>query len=172
MPRERVYDIQFNGDTPYRVRIFGKNIQVYNKCEHLVLKCVAQKIFIPDKGLSTEGNTILILLRKTEDQYKYLYIGNIVYTFTTTEPITRYTSDIGNSAVPYPIGISRKTYYMIAEAAAPVPKNSVPDMIDIYDIFYNNRDSYRKHAKGYKVIFGGQDWFRVKFNNRRVRTVT
>jgi len=58
-----------------------------------------------------KGNSILAKIGNN----KYVFIGECVYEFTTTEPILEYYSPIGRNDVPYPVAISKNyVYYLIS----------------------------------------------------------
>ena len=45
-----------------------------------------------------QGSTLLV---QFEDEFNYVYIGDHIDAFKTTEPINRYVSYMGNNLVPY-----------------------------------------------------------------------
>lgn len=58
-----------------------------------------------------KGNSILAKIGNN----KYVFIGECIYEFTTTEPILEFYSPIGSNDVPYPVAISNNyVYYLIS----------------------------------------------------------
>lgn len=49
-------------------------------------------------GPDFDGNSILLHVKDLE----YIYIGSIIYSFTTRSHVTKYVSPVGNSDVSYP----------------------------------------------------------------------
>ena len=113
---KKTYNIHYNGDRPYRVIIENGIINVYkkenNKYDNLILtikKYIGYWYGI-DLGNSYpnhNGNSILI----QETITKYIYIGNDIITFETTEEILDYVSPIGHNDVPYPLALSLYSAY-------------------------------------------------------------
>ena len=63
-------------------------------------------------GKFFDGNSILLKLSKN----KYVYIGSVIYSFTSYNEITTFISPVGNSDVPYPYAIDEKNnYYLLLE---------------------------------------------------------
>lgn len=81
-------------------------------------------------GHAHKGNSILLKVRD-----RYVFIGNSVFQFCASAPITRFVSPVGNSDVPYPYAIdSNKNYYLLIEK---VMLRDVPhDIDDPYDYYY------------------------------------
>ncbi len=59
----------------------------------------------------TIGNSILV---KFSDQ-KYMFVGNIIYTFNAPENILKYYSLLGNNDVPYPVAVSKNFIFMMLD---------------------------------------------------------
>jgi hypothetical protein len=79
-----------------------------------VLKSPKNKMTIHSTlyGKEFDGNSILCEISKLE----YVYLGDIIMSFTSISPIVKYISPIGNSDVPYPFAIdSNKNYYLMIE---------------------------------------------------------
>jgi hypothetical protein len=152
------YKVHWNGERPYMV-IIAKNTIIILKSHiddngktffnELILKLDKYKsVFVgsntPKFGSNYSekftGNSILIEIKPNE----YIFVGENVYKFTTTTPITKYYSIMGNSDIPYPFAISNsKIYLMIV--------NETINYIDWYDkktdpynIYYNFEKKYSK----------------------------
>jgi len=125
---KETYRIHSNGWRPFQVVITAKNI--------IILACDAalDEDDVNDDGIYSysffisaidkfEGywfgydsssdrlhnNTLLIRLSR----HKYMYIGPMIYTFTTTEKIIDYISWVGNSDVSYPVAYGRSNVYFM-----------------------------------------------------------
>lgn len=80
----------------YKKVFIGKNMQKYTSCLNFG---------------SFTGNSILIELKNLH----YMYIGNSLITFKTTEPIVKYYSTMGNNDVPYPFALSENFVYIMLD---------------------------------------------------------
>ena len=119
----------------------------------LALQIIPQKIFIgkSPKNKMTEfsgghgkyfdGNTILVKI----DENKYIYIGGVIYSFTTDYEITKFISPVGNNDVPYPYAIDIKNNYYIMLDATIMSVNHKID--NPYDYYYFKKDKINKIYK-------------------------
>lgn len=65
-------------------------------------------------GLSFEGNSLLLDLGAK----KYVFIGQNIFSFSSSHDIINYMSPVGNNDVPYPYAIdSQGDYYLMVENA-------------------------------------------------------
>jgi hypothetical protein len=72
-----------------------------------------ERVFIgKDKinGRVNDGNSILLKLKG--NRYATIF-GSSIYEFSTSEPITRYLSPVGNNDVPYPVAFSKNYVYFM-----------------------------------------------------------
>jgi hypothetical protein len=83
------------------------------------------------------GNSILIETSPRE----YIFVGKDVYKFTTTTPINKYYSIMGNSDVPYPFAISDDKIYLMIENET-INYVDWDKKTDPYDIYYNFGKKY------------------------------
>jgi hypothetical protein len=152
------YNIRYNGDIPFVVFI-QKEKQTSQKAHLYKQKWEKeQETFIQDKKLMEskplrlfvgdndmrqknylkkgpgKGNTILLETKKG----KYVYIGGIVYDFTTPDgdTIQKYESPIGNSDVPYPYAVGEKYVYFMLDRKY-IEKEKVDLKGDVYGQFYH-----------------------------------
>jgi hypothetical protein len=58
------------------------------------------------------GASCLLELKETN---KYLYIGEVIFSFTTTEPILYFATNMGNNDVPDPVAYSKNNVYFMKE---------------------------------------------------------
>ncbi len=72
----------------------GKNSKKYTCC--------------PNYGSFT-GNSILVELKPL----KYIFIGHVITSFVTKEPIVKYESVMGNNDVPYPFALTENYIYLM-----------------------------------------------------------
>lgn len=85
------------------------------------------------------GNSILIEKPNNE----YIYIGDKLYSFTSSSPIIDYISPVGNSQVPYPIAYDKENIYFMLDQVY-VARNKFKTKINllngekIYGEFYDN----------------------------------
>jgi hypothetical protein len=93
-------------------------------------------------GPQFDGNTMLLCIRGAE----YVYIGDIIYTFTAIAKITKYVSEMGNSDVPYPYAVDiLGNYYLMTERVILMGSSVHADPYETYyrsslitaDIAYN-----------------------------------
>jgi hypothetical protein len=154
-PKAKEYYTHDNGGRPFIVTILKKgkkfDVNVYinpeygsgNKTSGPICAFDASKIFIGKSPLNEmtkhsgghgprfDGNSILIKTGKNE----YVHIGSSIFKFNSLDNITKYTSPVGNSDMPYPYSIDLKgRYYLMLE------KFVIPQLksgTDPYDHFYN-----------------------------------
>jgi hypothetical protein len=151
-PTSKYYFTHNNGDRKFLVYI-GKEVSIYRKSDKyeidstdysknakdnrwMYIKLVARynplKVFL-GKSLKTEmtkisggygkefdGNTILINVTKN----KYVFIGDIIYKFTTTDNIEELISPIGNNLVSYPVAFGENNIYFLLDNTY-IPKNKI-----------------------------------------------
>lgn len=140
----KTYDIHDNYSVPFTANVSPttKTIKVVeNKTNKKIVDTKYTTLFLGDnllndskyekKGKKSIGNTILVEVSK----HKYIYIGNEIYSFETTEDIKSYYSPIGNNDVPYPYAIGDKlTYFMLDKKT--VPSELIDRKKDGYGQFY------------------------------------
>lgn len=100
-----------------------------------------KKVFIPEgedawnPATKYPGNSILVQLQNDH----YIYIGNIVYSFSAPESITHYYSLVGNSDVPYPVAVGTvNAYFMLDQVYVPKVEFSGTNWSDVYGEFYGH----------------------------------
>lgn len=90
-------------------------------------------------GPDFNGNSFLLLIASTpaSSYYQYAHIGTDLFTFTTTEPIHRYVSSVGNNCVPYPFAESAHwCYAMLSRQKTPIqdhPQRQTEGYVDFMD---------------------------------------
>lgn len=153
------YITHANGGRPFSIHkgdnflyIFKHTLQTYDN---------VLNILTGDK--EDENSSVIIELgakgkKHTDELYfktlkhKYLFVGTEIYSFETDEPITKYYSLIGNSNVPYPVGVSKDYAYFMLDKVY-IDKSEFPKDInwkDAYGYFYGHKgdkeeDDYKKH---------------------------
>lgn len=166
------YEIRDNGSTPYIVYVNSSRTTVsvfcipknnyvmnsdwstdrsenYGYFTELVKKYknVRNVMAGVDKTENMTGNSVLIRLSGNN----YVYIGDCIYSFKPDETITEYYSNVGNSCVPYPVGVSKSYVYFMLDKVY-VEKTEFPEVdftnsdqvSDLYSHFYKAGDGIRK----------------------------
>jgi len=111
-----------------------------------------QQVFIGRGG--HPGNTILLRI----GSMRYVYIGDMMYEFSTDERITKYHSPVGNNDVPYPTADGpTKTYFMLDMKYVPNEKIKKIQRNDAYQYYYGHKgdeplEKYARRMKKTKVI--------------------
>jgi hypothetical protein len=116
------YEIHDNGGRPFRVKIEGNIATILiNETNKEIKKYETEKIFIGKSPKTNgigydkyfDGNSILLYL----GDKKYIYVGEMIYSFESIDIINKYVSFVGNSDVPYPYAIdkSKNVYLMIED---------------------------------------------------------
>jgi len=115
--RNRTYLIHDNGGRPFKVLINKNSIEIYTESsdyEDLILEIKDFQGYWSGYDSSKNkmnGNSLLVKI----SDYKYIFIGWVIYSFETNEKIKNYVSPIGNSDVPYPFAYTDKNVYFMAE---------------------------------------------------------
>ena len=88
-------------------------------------------------GAKFTGNSILLQITKN----KYIFIGHIIFSFTSKSEIKKFVSPLGNNDVPYPfaIDIDGRYYLMIEDVIIDKITNIKKYDNDPYEFYYNNR---------------------------------
>jgi hypothetical protein len=149
------------GDKPFRVEVTDEVVSVYDnydlirngkkKWEKLVQKNLLtissyEQIFIgTDSNYGPKGDGNSMLVKKSDNEY--IYIGNQIYSFETTDEIQSYHSTIGNSSVPYPYAIGTDNTYLMIESVK--ISNEKLKSRDPYNYYYDvkkhvNNNDFKK----------------------------
>ena len=94
-----------------------------------------------------KGNSILLEL----DKFKYMFIGDCVYTFKTTDEIIKFSSNLGINNVHYPFAYGKDNIYFLVDRHEFIPYNSIENeniknmdlTYDAYNFLYNTNDGER-----------------------------
>lgn len=105
------------------------------------------------------GNSILLHIRQNE----YIYIGESIKRFKTTDKILEYYSDVGNSDVPYPYAVGAKFIYFMLESVkmplADIKEHILEPDEDPYQIMYDMPKRYiDSHKYKTKTIIPRPGW--------------
>jgi hypothetical protein len=142
------YFTHANGGRPFKVKVSEnqKLIEIYEetppgseKYEKLSLIIDDfQKVFVGDdpKYPEFKGNSILVQITP----YFYVFIGDEVYSFQTTDVIQNYYSPVGNSDVPYPYAIGENNTYLMIDQIfiSNIILDNHKNIVDPYKVFYND----------------------------------
>jgi len=166
----KTYFIHDNGGRPFKVVVYfdKKNIKVYkfdqdevddNSEAHeiiydiLVYETDFINVFIGSSNeffevnmKEYEGNSILVQTSETI----YTFIGHLIYSFISIQPINQYFSPIGNSDVPYPYAIDiNKNIYLMIEDTIIIPYKNTFEYISTQKIcpyiLYYHKDHESKY---------------------------
>lgn len=140
-----------NGGRPFKVVVVKENVKIYKRTRiHVneyddtpIFEYQPEKIFI-GKSLENkmtkysggcrpdfDGNSILLKMSELE----YIYIGEIIKSFTSSAEITTYVSSVGNSDVVYPYAVDvDENYYLIIHdvVVSGVPRELENDPYNYY----------------------------------------
>ena len=108
-------------------------------------------------GKRFDGNSILLLLKNNS----YVFIGDRIFEFDPSEPISKYYSSVGPNDVPYPVALSHNyVYFMLAPPRhyKAKPKNEIhridisefpkgTDFSDAYGWYYDNYEKSKTLKK-------------------------
>lgn len=160
----KYYFTHDNGNRPFCVYIDETNNKVYvykrkdtssfelKKYTKLVEAFNPDKIFIGESpvnpmtefsaghGPKFNGNSILLKMDNENDTFKYVFIGDQIYSFKTNHQIVSFMSHVGNNDVPYPYAIDDKDnyYFLLGDEDSgilTIDADSKPD--DPYSYFYS-----------------------------------
>jgi len=115
-------------------------------------------------GVDFTGNSILVKTKSSQHTvYTYTFIGSCIYSFSTTSPIVRFISPIGNNDIPYPAGLDEEgNIYLFNENVIMLNKTSTVNkhIAKAYSTFYKH------HQLPFEVIIVGPLSFRI-FNHEQ-----
>ena len=168
--KKRNYLIHDNENRPYQVTVDKTGIYIYTyvtyKKKYTIYSKLLKKITnfmgywrgYDPSPYAMHGNTILVCLTS----HKYLYIGPVIYIFTTKDIIDDYISPVGMSDVPYPVAYGTNNVYFMVDSCY-VRKNvmktaaTVKNAETIYGEFYGffgKRTFSAYGMKNYKLLYG------------------
>jgi hypothetical protein len=165
MSKVKTYYTHDNGSRPFKVVIDNLKVYIYKykkydedsdttlyskksikyekkeffKCKSIFIgKSPKNKttIFSTGYGSKFTGNSILLQIAKN----KYVFIGHIIFSFTSKSEIKKFVSPVGNSDVPYPyaIDIDGRYYLMIENIIIDKITNIKKYGNDPYEYYYKN----------------------------------
>lgn len=120
-----IYLTHNNYARPFKIKINGNEAEIYNNYnDKLIKKYKFIKKFIGkssgkhymcshkvSEAKLFNGNSILLQIQ----QYKYVFIGEEIYEFKTTDQIIKYYSPVGNNDVPYPVALGQDNVYFMLD---------------------------------------------------------
>ena len=120
--KPRIYMINDNLTRPFKVVVSKNKISVnrqkkgswdikrpYDQLVKKFTKYMGLWVGYDSSIYKFHGNSILIKVSKN----KYVYIGERIYEFKTTDEIMDYVSPIGGNNVPYPVAFGQKNVYFM-----------------------------------------------------------
>jgi hypothetical protein len=151
----------YNGGRPFYVKInnglliISKNPH-HNDCEwyentenpedyshyNIVITSMEIEKYWPgfDNVEGYHGNSFLAKIVEHPSQgYKYIYVGNDIYTFITDDEIKYFAAGMGNNDVPYPVAYGTENIYALFDNAFIEIKNipSIPHILGSKSYFTN-----------------------------------
>lgn len=153
-----------NGGRPFYVKVRDGSIQVmkgrcadesdwcdmiYDKLVYSIPKY--EKLWVgANKGKYAkkyapvdEGNSLLVHVAGTD----YVYIGDRVHKFTTTDIIREFHGVIGNSDVVYAFAIGDDFMYFFVDNGGSMPKELFKDGGDPYQTYFQNKKHLKLNGK-------------------------
>jgi len=166
------YYVHDNGGRPFLVIVSRLEINVYAGLYDYISKNVTyQTLILTVKKYAgywigthktpssmakwARGNTILI---KVENK-KYIFVGDEVFSFETTDDIYDYHSEVGNNDVPYPIALGTDNLYFMTERTR-VERNEIR-----MDITFENLE----HGKLMDHYYGRVDYQGISYYDSKTR---
>jgi hypothetical protein len=174
----KTYVVHDNGGRPFVVYVGINDIKIYkqNKKKYYIkksdwkykstdnkwayVKLVAKyknlKTFVgkdPNYGKYSIGNSILTKIGKN----RYVFIGESVYEFSTSDEIVDYMSLLGNSNVPWPVAYGKINVYFF------MARNYVP----IKDVAKNGKNITKKEKAELYEEFG-KPFIKIKNIHKRL----
>ena len=165
MSKSKTYYTHDNGGRPFKVVVDNKKVYVYKHKKYdedtdtnlyskksikyekknffkykniFIGKSPKNKTTINSGGYGAKftGNSILLQIT----QNKYVFIGHIIFSFTSKSEIKKFVSPVGNSDVPYPyaIDIDGRYYLMIEDVIIDKITNIKKYDNDPYEFYYKN----------------------------------
>jgi hypothetical protein len=124
----------------------NKNVgYIYNK--HVLTISSYKKVWIGENTgkysnkyeIKGKGNSILVHISGN----RYVYIGDHIFEFTTSDTIKEFHGIVGNSDVIYAFAIGEaNTYFFIDDAY--LPNAVLPTDVDPYPTYFEHKDSAKK----------------------------
>ena len=155
-----------NGGRPFKVIVSGDIIRVHSATDAYYFR--ASSIFIgEDRACGTDeslGNSVLIALTSSPaNKYKYVFVGDCIYTFCTEEPILHYFSQIGNNDVPYPVGLGPENVYFMLDCRSMARSMfREPDVFSewegVYSCFYEASNMTKTPFLEKRMIASGNNY--------------
>ena len=128
-----------------------------------------QQLFKPfDLDKETDAN----FLFKNEDK-KYIYVGDKVFSFETVDDIKEFFSETGNNDVKYPYALSKENiYYMIHQKYNTIEEFVNDEMEDEYQYLYK-KDSELKddNVEDDGIVENGNDFLNCKIIDSKKITI-
>ena len=144
LPKERPFETltQFNGGHPFYIKIedgvltISKNLkhndtewytnvensEDYKYYDTVVMTTKIEKYWPGFDSVEGEhGNTFLAKI----GDHKYIYAGNLVYTFVTPDEIVYFAAGMGNNTVPYTVAYGTEYLYLFEESGV-IEKQKIP----------------------------------------------
>ena len=143
-----------NGTTPFEVTIAGKYVTIhsyYNLCDDIEYNAIEIFIGKSPKNKMTEinetygdiydGNSILLYIGENT----YVFIGYIIFTFTSSNKIIDFVSPVKNNDSPYPYAIDTNgNIYLLVENVIIINNGDLQSKLIKYDNLYDYYYKYKQ----------------------------
>lgn len=198
MDNKKIYFVHDNGGRPFKVTILNGVVNVYKmkyynenaKKEFYnrspLFTFYPQLIFIGRSpsidmtrfsggfGPEFDGNSLLLYTGKDQ----YIFIGNLIYSFTTKNKIIKYISPVGSNDVPYPYAVDdRGNIYLMIENAVIKMNEKIRKQMKDYDDPYSYYYDYGLITTDYGIIPPRQplttiyDWIKTYYIDKESYTL-
>ena len=173
-----IYFTEHNYGKIFSVIINDKNVTIFRiENRDKIWSGSVLKIFIGKNyinGISGAGDSIGNSILLEVEEKKYMMVGESVYTFETDDKIIKFTSNVGNNDVPYPIAYGERNIYYLVDKYIFIPYESISDdnirkrisemdeSYEPYDFLYNSVDGERKKFYSMRLLAGGYCSFNCK----------
>jgi hypothetical protein len=153
-------DVIHNGGVTFRVVIHDSFVKLYRVVWDHDDRCTfLRNINYDEIWIGKDSKTIYecwmdigtsVLLRKGN---LYTFIGYLAYEFESDERVTKFESQMGSSAVPYPYALTKDSIFFLLDYKK-YPLKEVGDLDDPYQWLYHQKDKTRKYK--YHLLYDMQ----------------
>ena len=145
------YRVQDNGNYPFEVKYSNslkkfeiraqtsftpktRNTEEHFKYDKLIKSGTFTKVFVGKdtiSGKENDGNSMLFMLTPG----LYMYVGWMIYEFSTKDEIKSFHSPVGNNSVPYPYSVGKENTILFLELVV-VSNSEIQKGADPYGWYY------------------------------------
>ena len=119
----KCYAVTFQNNGFVRVQQFE---DVSESDKNIIYTINPMKSFLGKSQRCFDGNTILLKVGIENGKNKYVYIGgDMVCSFSTSDNIYEYVSNMGNNITPYSIATGEENYYLLTPNFSFIKKDKI-----------------------------------------------